>query len=198
MKCTVKSIKCLFVSIFCYLWTTSSPKFDAPVMKLLMTSLLAMVLLATVACSKDEGVETVEQSNYSVDLNLAQETDWQMADEILYFINEHRASMGLPALQRDRQYASAYAVDHTQYMIEKHQISHDNFGVRAQALKDRGAASVGENVAYGYSTAESVVNAWLNSPTHRQVMEGNYTHTGFGVMQNDNGQYYFTELFYRK
>ena len=61
-------------------------------MKLVKTSLLAMVLLLTVACSKDDGVETVEQSNFSIDLNLANETDWQMANEILQLVNEHRKS----------------------------------------------------------------------------------------------------------
>ncbi|MEZ4875919.1 MAG: CAP domain-containing protein [Flavobacteriaceae bacterium] len=167
-------------------------------MKLLTTCLLAMVLFSTVSCSKDEGVSPVEESNYSIDLNLANETDWQMANEILQYVNEYRVSVGLSELKRDQQYASAYAVDHTQYMIDQNKISHDGFGVRAQALKDQGAESVGENVAFGYSDAQKLVQAWINSPSHRSVLEGNYTHTGFGVMQNTSGKYFFTELFYRK
>lgn len=167
-------------------------------MKLLMTSLLAMVLLMTVSCSKDEGVEPVETTNLTIDLNLANETDWQMANQIHQLVNDHRASMGLPALKKDQQYASAYAVDHTQYMIEKEKISHDNFGERSKGMKERGASSVGENVAYGYSTAEALVEAWINSPSHKQVMEGNYTHAGFGVIQDTQGRYYYTQLFYRK
>ncbi len=156
-----------------------------------------MVLLLTAAsCSKDEEV-VVEELNFSIDLNLANETDWQMANEILRLVNEHRLSIGLDMLQKDQQYASAYAVDHTQYMIESSRISHDNFSERVKALKDRGAASVGENVGYGYTEAADLVTAWLNSPSHKRVMEGNYTHAGFGVMQNDRGQYYFTQIFYR-
>ncbi|MEZ4874442.1 MAG: CAP domain-containing protein [Flavobacteriaceae bacterium] len=100
-------------------------------MKLLTTCLLAMVLFSTVSCSKDEGVSPVEESNYSIDLNLANETDWQMANEILQYVNEYRVSVGLSELKRDQQYASAYAVDHTQYMIDQNKISHDGFGVRA-------------------------------------------------------------------
>ncbi|MEZ4874441.1 MAG: CAP domain-containing protein [Flavobacteriaceae bacterium] len=64
-------------------------------------------------------------------------------------------------------------------------------------LKDH-AESVGENVAFGYSDAQKLVQAWINSPSHRSVLEGNYTHTGFGVMQNTSGKYFFTELFYRR
>jgi uncharacterized protein YkwD len=167
-------------------------------MKLLKTSLLAMVMLLSVACSKDEGTESVDQSNFSIDLNLANETDWQMANEILQHVNEYRTSQGLPSIVRDQQYASAYAVEHTQYMIENNRISHDNFGERSQALRSRGAQSVGENVGFGYNSAQDLVNAWINSPSHKDVLEGNYTHTGFGVMQNNLGRYYFTQIFYRK
>ncbi|GAB5400907.1 MAG: hypothetical protein Aureis2KO_24920 [Aureisphaera sp.] len=167
-------------------------------MNLLKTSLLATVLFLTVtSCSKEEDVE-VQEANYSIDLNLAQETDWTLANEVLSLVNEHRISMGLSTIARDQQYASAYAVEHTKYMIETSQINHDNFGDRSRALKDRGAVSVGENVAAGYDSAEALVTAWLNSPSHKSVLEGNYTHSGFGIMQNARGKYYFTQLFYRK
>ncbi len=149
------------------------------------------------SCQKDEGVAS-EEVNYSIDLNLAQETDWRMADEILVRINEHRTSIGLSEIIKDQQYASAYAVDHTQYMIDIEKINHDNFSVRSKALKDRGAKVVGENVAFGYTTAEAVVTAWLNSEGHREIIEGNYTHSGFGIMKSSRGKYYFTQLFYRK
>ncbi|MDX1462111.1 MAG: CAP domain-containing protein [Marinirhabdus sp.] len=157
-----------------------------------------MVVLFTMAsCSKEE-VTTTEEVDYRIDLNLANETNWMLADDILELVNAHRATLQLPSIKRDQTYASAYAVDHTQYMIDKAQLSHDNFGVRASALKDQGASLVGENVAYGYDTAESVVNAWLNSPSHRSTIEGNYTHSGFGIIPNGNGVYYFTQLFYKK
>lgn len=149
------------------------------------------------SCSKDE-IETTQEANYSIDLNLAQETDWEIANQILVLINEHRTSVGLTTIQSDQQYASAYAVDHTKYMIEVNGINHDYFNIRSQALKDKGAQRVGENVANGYSSAEAVVNAWLNSPTHLAIIEGNYSHSGFGVIPNENGTYYFTQLFYSK
>ncbi len=157
---------------------------------------MAFLFLAT-SCSKDS-IETSEEVNYSIDLNLAQETDWQLADDILYLVNEHRMSLGLSTIERDQQYASAYAVKHTKYMIDMDRINHDNFGVRSAGLKDRGAIRVGENVAYGYTSAEDVVLAWLNSPSHKDIIEGNYTHSGFGVIPNENGTFYFTQLFYSK
>jgi len=167
-------------------------------MKTIKFSLLTMAFLfLATSCSKDS-IETSEEVNYSIDLNLAQETDWQLADDILYLVNEHRVSLGLSTIERDQQYASAYAVKHTKYMIDMDRINHDNFGVRSAGLKDRGAIRVGENVAYGYTSAEDVVLAWLNSPSHKDIIEGNYTHSGFGVIPNENGTFYFTQLFYSK
>lgn len=194
-----KSVEMHFCISFLYTFTlTSGPKFDVPrIMKLIKTSLLAMVLFTVASCSKEEAVVT-EELNYSIDLNLANETDWAMADEILTLVNEHRTSQGLTRIKRDQTYASAYAVDHSQYMIEKERISHDNFGVRSSALKDQGAVIVGENVAYGYDTAKKVVHAWLNSPGHLKTIEGLYTHSGFGIVRNAEGQIYFTQLFYKK
>jgi len=158
---------------------------------------MALICLST-SCSKDAIEEISQESNYVIDLNLAMETDWVMADEILLLINDHRISQGLTELKRDQQHASAYAVEHTHYMIELNSINHDNFNIRSNALKERGAKMVGENVAYGYSSAENVVRAWLNSPSHRNIIEGPYTHSGFGVLKNNEGRYYYTQLFYRK
>ena len=106
-------------------------------MKLITTSLLAMVFFTTISCSKEEPIETVEESNFSIDVNLANETDWEMANEILQLVNDYRQSQGLSTIKRDQQYASAYAVDHTQYMIEKNKISHDNFAIRFAKLQEQ-------------------------------------------------------------
>ena len=159
---------------------------------------MALLCLVITSCSKEDSVEN-EAAKYEIDLASAQKNDNQMSVEILELINIHRASLGLGTLQMDNQYASAFAVDHTEYMIEKEQINHDNFSYRSEGIKYYdNAKTVGENVAYGYDTAESVVNAWLNSPGHRENIEGNYSHTGFGVMKSDKGHSYITQLFYRK
>lgn len=148
------------------------------------------------SCSKDEVYE--DENNIEIDLSIVLKNDVEMSREILELINDYRLSVGLNTLILDQQYASAYAVDHTDYMIEKNQISHDNFPVRSQGLKNKGAERVGENVAFGYNDAQSVVNSWLNSPTHLEIIEGNYTHSGFGIFKNENGHNYFTQLFYLK
>jgi uncharacterized protein YkwD len=156
-----------------------------------------VLLLSMASCSKDEEA-VVEEANYTVDLSLANETDWTVANEILLLVNKHRTAIGLDELAMDRTMASALAVDHTFYMIDQDRISHDHFQDRRAALKNNGAKIVAENVAAGYENAEGVVNAWLNSPAHRSIIEGPYSHAGFGVLQDQRGRYYFTQLFYQK
>ncbi|PKP25497.1 MAG: CAP domain-containing protein [Bacteroidetes bacterium HGW-Bacteroidetes-2] len=168
-------------------------------MKHIYNGLIAMTLLIVLSsCSKDELSNPSEDLSYTVDLSIVIKNDVAMSREILDLINTHRVSLGLNTLALDQQYASAYAVDHTDYMIETSKINHDNFNLRSQALKDKGAIRVGENVAFGYKDAASVVNGWLNSPTHRNIIEGDYSHSGFGVFKNQDGNYYFTQIFYLK
>ncbi len=165
-------------------------------MKTKLRGLIVLTMLVVFAsCSKDE-LDQNDVVNQEIDLSIVLKNDVQMSQGILDLVNDHRSSIGLNPLIMDQSYASAYAVDHTDYMIAMSQINHDNFHIRSKALKDRGAERVGENVAYGYDDAESVVNSWLNSPAHKEIIEGNYTHSGFGVFQNAQGRYFFTQLFY--
>jgi len=191
-------IKCCKIEKCAYLCNESSPKFDLlRIMKLVTYSLLALTLALT-SCSTEELVETQSPIEFTIDLNLAQETDAQMASEILYYVNQYRGTLGLEPILMDKTYASAYAVEHTKYMIQQNKISHDNFSDRAEGLNSQGAQAVAENVGFGYNSANDLVTAWINSPSHRDTMEGNYTHSGIGALQDGSGMYYVTQLFYRK
>ncbi len=165
-------------------------------MKLFKICLIYMAILSGItSCVKNEDV--LDRDTITIDLTLIKENDWKMANEILLLINKHRANVGLEPLKKDEHYASALSVGHTKYMIDKGQINHDNFSFRSQSLKLMGAIVVGENVAFGYDTAETVVTAWLHSESHKKIIEGNYTHSGFGIIKSIHGIYYYTLLFYR-
>ncbi|HEY8392853.1 MAG TPA: CAP domain-containing protein [Capillibacterium sp.] len=57
--------------------------------------------------------------------------------------------------------------------------------------------SAAENVAYNnYSDpAMAAVEGWSASEGHRRNIEGHFDLTGIGVFQNEQGYYYFTQLF---
>ena len=116
-------------------------------------------------------------------------------------INKYRVEKGLPALTLDEN-ISEQARAHSQNMGSGTvAFSHDGFQQRIRALSqeipNRGSA---ENVAFnrGYSDpVTKVVEGWIDSPSHRQNIEGNYSLTGIGVAQNAKGEYYFTQIFIR-
>jgi len=113
-------------------------------------------------------------------------------------VNEHRVSIGKSKLTLNDG-ASKIALKHTEYMISINDINHDNKDDRFSELQTLdNARSFAENVAARQRTAAEVVQAWLNSPGHKRNIEGDYTHTGIGVKKNNEGHYYFTQLFYAK
>ncbi len=162
----------------------------------LKLSLLVFLSFVLFSCSKeDDGIylnETTEIINKNV-------TYSKIENDILDLVNTHRNSIGIPTLTK-MNIVSGVADGHTEYMIETGQISHDNFDERAQELMDNaGAKSVGENVAYGYTTAESVVKSWLKSPEHKAIIENpHFTHFGISTEANSDGRNFFTQMFIKK
>lgn len=167
-------------------------------MKSIAPQLLSM-LLCTVflfSCSpEDDGIyfnESSEVINTTVSYS-GMETD------ILTLVNEYRINQGLSSLTT-LNIISGVADGHTNYMISTGTVSHDNFDSRAQALiTNANAKKVSENVAYGYGTAQGVVNAWLNSPDHKKAIDDpKNTHFGISTECNSEGRNYFTQIFIQK
>lgn len=162
---------------------------------LLILVIVSSIFLITTSCS--EGFKEEYFNTNNIDLSLVNENNWEYSEEIFQLINAHRISIGKTQLLTDSLFATAYAVEHSKYMIETKTVNHDNFNMRYQGLINQGANNVGENVAFGYNSANSVFNAWLNSEHHRYIIEYNYTHVGFGVIKSSfNDKYYYTLLFY--
>jgi len=156
----------------------------------LIPILVFPVLLSISSCSSD----SIEDEAIALD-NLEAPDAKPIEIEILELINAHRITNGLGALQNNTT-VKAVAFTHTDYMIEVDNVSHDNFYQRRESLQSReNARSVSENVAYGYTSAESVVNAWLNSPGHRDTIEGHFTHFDISAEQDEDGSWYYTNIF---
>ncbi|MDD5151769.1 MAG: CAP domain-containing protein [Flavobacterium sp.] len=115
--------------------------------------------------------------------------------ETMNLINSHRVSIGLKALEQNN-YISFKSEEHDNYMIANNVVNHDDFTNRSQNIMDvLGAKNVGENIAYNYNTPQSVLDAWLNSPMHKQYIEGDFTHFGISVRVNAEGKKYYTNIF---
>ena len=168
-------------------------------MKTLTLNFISLILLSSVlfSCSpEDEGVYFNENSEV---INTTNITYTAIETEILNLVNVHRTSIGLSTLST-LNIISGVADGHTNYMIEVGEVNHDNFSQRSQTLMDLvDAKSVGENVAYGFNSAQGVVNGWLNSVEHRKIIENpNYTHFGISTDANSENRNYFTQIFIKK
>ena len=149
------------------------------------------------SCSKDN---TGIYLNASLNEVISPKTSYTaLESDVLKAVNDYRKSIGISELQ-PLNIVSSVALGHTDYMVKENQLSHDNFDQRVQLLMtEANAKTVAENVAFGYSTAQDVVNAWLASPEHRAVIENpNFNYFGISTEKNANGNYYFTQMFIKK
>ena len=162
--------------------------------KKLLPLLAIVALLGFTSCSTDNAAE--DKIN-SIEVPVAPNAK-QIEVEIMELINAHRINQGLNPLN-DHSTVKAVAYTHTDYMVEVDNVSHDNFFQRKQSFQlNANANIVSENVAYGFSSAESVVNAWLNSPSHRENIEGNFTDFDISAEKNNEGKWYFTNIFIKR
>ena len=160
----------------------------------LLPFMAIVALLGFTSCSTDSAAE--DKVN-SIEVPVAPQAK-QIEIEIMELINAYRINEGLNPLN-EHNTVKAVAYTHTDYMIEVDNVSHDNFFQRKQSLQAYADANiVSENVAYGFNSAESVVNAWINSPSHKDNIEGDYTDFDVSAEQNNEGKWYFTNIFIKR
>ena len=160
--------------------------------KLLRVLLLVAVVYSMNSCSSDSSeapsssTATMKVMDYSYDSSEL---------EAMNLINTYRVSVGLNELQQIN-HISYKSEEHDHYMIRNNVVNHNDFVARSENLISvLGAKRVGENIAYNYNTPQSVVKAWLNSPTHKANIEGDYTHFGIAIKTNQEGKKYYTNIF---
>lgn len=160
----------------------------------LLPFMAIVALLGFTSCSTESAAEDTINA---IEVPTAPQAK-QIEIEIMELINAYRINEGLnPLNEHDTVKAVAYT--HTDYMIEVNNVSHDNFFQRKQSLQANANANiVSENVAYGFNSAESVVNAWINSPSHKDTIEGDYTDFDVSAEQNNEGKWYFTNIFIKR
>lgn len=159
---------------------------------LYLCAFLAAVLL--VGCTP-EVEENLVTADFFIDHEY--ENDHEYVLQVLETVNEYRSSIGLSSLE-EHATSEMLALSHTAYMVDQNKASHDNFFKRSDYLRDRGAKIVSENVAYGYQSAQSALQGWLESPSHKEALEGDFTHTGIAVVRSKLGVKYYTQIFIKR
>lgn len=106
-------------------------------------------------------------------------------EELLELTNQRRAEKGLKPLKLNTKLSSA-ASEKAKYMFAKDFWAHIGPDGTTPWFFIRNAEYeylyAGENLARGFTTAPEVVEAWMNSPSHREnIMSPNYSDIGFAV-----------------
>lgn len=153
--------------------------------RLALTALLGVSVLVTHAATN--GSPLVIQSREEV---LAYATSMSRGD-LLDAANSSRAANGLAPLSMNSLLNSA-AQAKAQHMIDNNYWAHvapdgtqpwhffNSVGYQYVAA--------GENLAYGFGTGYEVNTGWMNSPSHRANILGNYADVGFGIVNGPSYQ----------
>ncbi len=115
-----------------------------------------------------------------------------MAQEVLALVNNQRAAAGLSALTWNNgleKDAQVRAQECEQSFSHTRPNGTDWWTVDSNLM-------YGENLAYNYNDAASVVAAWMASPTHKaNILNGQYTTIGVAAYQTSGGIWYWAQEF---
>ena len=118
------------------------------------------------------------------------------ASQVVALVNAERAKQGLSALTIDTKVQQA-ALVRAKESAQSFSHTRPNGSSFSTALTEAGVSyrTAGENIAYGQSTPQQVMNAWMNSSVHRaNILNANYTTIGVGYTVI-NGTAYWAQLF---
>jgi uncharacterized protein YkwD len=132
-------------------------------------AILVLTILALIQHSQIQGVQTT-----------------MTPSEIISVTNATRQTYGLSPLHPQPQLMKA-AEAKAQAMITANTWSHNTpTETPWQFIQGEGYTYVlaGENLAKGFDTAEAVVDAWINSPSHKEnLLNSEYSETGVAVIE---------------
>ncbi|RLN69204.1 hypothetical protein BBJ29_010162 [Phytophthora kernoviae] len=165
-------------------------------MAITKSSLAVLLLIATASNN------FVDAANLRQECNL-EETYSQLGDYLpamLARVNKERAAHGLSPLCANKK-LQASSQRHSDDEAAKNYMAHDGSdgSTMSQRITEAGYdwSAVAENVAAGQVDVEAVMDAWMDSPGHRENILGDYTMLGASYAYNDNTEYkhYWTQDF---
>jgi uncharacterized protein YkwD len=125
-------------------------------------------------------------------------TPAQLMSEVVTRTNQQRRANGCGTLAVDRELTIA-SIRQSLYMAKTGLFTHvwrDGTTFIARSHAAGYAQPSGENIAWGYRTSQEVINAWMDSPSHRENILNCSAHSiGTGVAYGANGLPYYTQVF---
>ena len=121
-----------------------------------------------------------------------------LMSQVVTRTNQMRDRAGCVKLAVNQDLISS-SVNQSYYMAATGNFSHIGGGGSTFVARARAAGyaqPAGENIAWGYDTADEVMAAWMASPGHRaNILNCRAKSIGTGVVYTRAGLAYFTEVF---
>lgn len=123
----------------------------------------------------------------------------QIEAEVLRLVNIERQKGGLAPLVADGLLTSV-AQKKSEDMAKNNYFSHTSptYGSPFDMMKSFGVKynTAAENIARGQLTAQSVMNAWMNSSGHKaNIMNPSFKKIGIGMVESNDGRKCWTQMF---
>jgi uncharacterized protein YkwD len=118
--------------------------------------------------------------------------------QVVKLTNQHRVANGCGSVVKNTALRTA-AYNHSKDMATANYFAHTSpsgttFTQRATAAGY--SSAIGENIAWGYPTAEQAMTSWMNSAVHRaNVLNCTAKSVGVGAYRRADGRVYWTQVF---
>ena len=146
---------------------------------------LAQIEADDVVMFDDEAIALADTSGVNAALR-------SQALQAYNLVNDQRAAAGLGSLQWNENLETVANV-----RAEEASISFSHTRPNGNAWYSVNSAIMGgENLAFGFSDAGSAVNAWMNSPTHKEnILWPDFNEIAISVYVTDDGTCYWSQEF---
>lgn len=112
------------------------------------------------------------------------------ATKAITIINGYRQANGLAALTFDSDITVATKLRAAEASVNFSHVRPD--GTPWYTINNN---IYGECLAKGFARAEDIISAWMNSPTHKSEVLGNYSNINVQIYTSANGEYYWAAEF---
>lgn len=130
------------------------------------------------------------------------QTNKQFVSDVIALVNKERAARGLTSVKEDPKLSQLAVVklnDIIQRKYFEHKSSYYGYPWDMANYFDYEFRSLGENLAKNLYTPTSVMKGWMASVKHKEnILKPIYTHIGIAVKQDQQGNYYWVQLFSSK
>jgi len=106
--------------------------------------------------------------------------------------NAERTARGIHTVKW-QSCVDSYAESHARWMAAHRSLVHQSL---SPIVRNCHLSAAGENIARGFTSGRSVMNAWMASPVHRaNILRSRYRLLGVGVYHDKYGQKWISQVF---